>query len=95
MKKILVMVLALVMAISMLACASAAELKWASAHPPEQVVTQMMMRAIDEINVQVMMEELGGGGHMNIAGAQVQGTVEEARDMLKQIIDHFLEKNHL
>ncbi len=52
-------------------------------------------RAIDEINVQVMMEELGGGGHMNIAGAQVQGTVEEARDMLKQIIDHFLEKNYL
>ena len=52
-------------------------------------------RAIDEINVQVMMEELGGGGHMNIAGAQVQGTVEEARDMLKQIIDHFLEKNQL
>ena len=50
MKKILVMVLALVMAISMLACASAAELKWASVHPPEQVVTQMMMRAIDEIN---------------------------------------------
>ena len=52
-------------------------------------------RAIDEINVQIMMEELGGGGHMNIAGAQVQGTVEEARDMLKQIIDHFLERNHL
>ena len=51
MKKILVMLLALVMAISMLACASAAtELKWASVHPPEQVVTQMMMRAIDEIN---------------------------------------------
>ena len=49
MKKILVMFLALVMAVSMLACASAAtELKWASVHPPEQVVTQMMMRAIDE-----------------------------------------------
>ena len=27
-------------------------------------------RAIDEINVQVMMEKMGGGGHMNIAGAQ-------------------------
>ena len=30
-------------------------------------------RAIDEVNVQVMMEKMGGGGHMNIAGAQVQG----------------------
>ena len=29
-------------------------------------------RAIDEINVQVMMEKMGGGGHMNIAGAQVK-----------------------
>ena len=27
-------------------------------------------RAIDEVNVQVIMERLGGGGHMNIAGAQ-------------------------
>ena len=51
MKKILVMVMALALAISMLATASAAtELKWASVHPPEQVVTQMMMRAIDEVN---------------------------------------------
>ena len=24
-------------------------------------------RAIDEVNVQVMMEKMGGGGHMNIA----------------------------
>ncbi len=29
-------------------------------------------RAIDEVNVQVMMEKMGGGGHMNIAGAQVK-----------------------
>lgn len=27
-------------------------------------------RAIDEVNVQVMMEKLGGGGHINIAGAR-------------------------
>ena len=31
-------------------------------------------RAIDEINVQVMMEKMGGGGHMNIAGAQVKAS---------------------
>ena len=30
-------------------------------------------RAIDEVNVQIIMERLGGGGHMNIAGAQLTG----------------------
>ena len=44
-------------------------------------------RAIDEVNVQVMMEKLGGGGHLNIAGAQVKASVEEAEKMLKSIID--------
>ena len=38
-------------------------------------------RSIDEINVQVMMEKLGGGGHRTIAGAQLPGaTVEEAKE---------------
>ena len=49
-------------------------------------------RAIDEVNVQIMMEKLGGGGHLNIAGAQVKSSVEEAREMLKQIIDQFIEE---
>ncbi len=45
-------------------------------------------RSIDEVNVQIIMERLGGGGHMNIAGAQLVGkTVEEARGILKQTID--------
>ena len=44
-------------------------------------------RAIDEVNVQVMMEQLGGGGHLNIAGAQVNASVDEAEQMLKKIID--------
>ena len=29
-------------------------------------------RAIDEVNVQIMMERMGGGGHLNIAGAQLK-----------------------
>ena len=48
-------------------------------------------RAIDEINVQVMMERMGGGGHMNIAGAQVKAPVEETEKMLKEVIDQFNE----
>ena len=44
-------------------------------------------RSIDEINVQVMMEKLGGGGHRTIAGAQLPGaTVEEAKEKIKDVI---------
>ena len=44
-------------------------------------------RSIDEVNVQVMMEKLGGGGHRTIAGAQLSGvTVEEAKEKIKDII---------
>ncbi|SKB56357.1 c-di-AMP phosphodiesterase, consists of a GGDEF-like and DHH domains [Lachnospiraceae bacterium] len=45
-------------------------------------------RSIDEVNVQIIMEKLGGGGHMNIAGAQIVGkTVEEVREILKKTLD--------
>ncbi len=44
-------------------------------------------RAIDEVNVQLIMERLGGGGHLNIAGAQLPDTtVEEAVQLLKDTI---------
>lgn len=53
-------------------------------------------RSIDEINVQIMMEKLGGGGHRTIAGAQLKGaTVEEAKDKLKEIITVMLEKGDI
>ncbi len=45
-------------------------------------------RAIDEVNVQVIMERLGGGGHINTAGTQFQHTdMEEAIKALKEVID--------
>lgn len=44
-------------------------------------------RAIDEVNVQIIMERLGGGGHMNIAGAQLKDTdLEGARVKLKEVL---------
>ena len=44
-------------------------------------------RAIDEVNVQIIMERVGGGGHMNTAGAQFQHTnMEEAIETLKETI---------
>lgn len=49
-------------------------------------------RAIDEVNVQVMMERMGGGGHLNIAGAQVKDTMDETERMLKEIIDQLYQE---
>ena len=52
-------------------------------------------RAIDEINVQVMMEMMGGGGHMNIAGAQVKASPDEVERMLKDIIDQEYQEENI
>ena len=53
-------------------------------------------RSIDEVNVQVMMEKLGGGGHRTIAGAQMQGvTVEEAKERLKDVIRQMMEEGEV
>lgn len=49
-------------------------------------------RAIDEVNVQVMMEKLGGGGHINIAGAQLKSSIEKVEEMLKDIIDELYQE---
>lgn len=50
-------------------------------------------RSIDEVNVQVMMEKLGGGGHRTIAGAQLTDmTVDEAREKVKEVILAMKEK---
>lgn len=53
-------------------------------------------RSIDEVNVQVMMEHLGGGGHRTVAGAQLEGVDElQARLMVKKVIDEMLEKGEV
>ncbi len=66
------------------------------------VLTQMddtiyfSARSIDEINVQIMMEKLGGGGHRTIAGAQLKGaTIDEAREKLKDLITDMMEKGEI
>lgn len=53
-------------------------------------------RSIDDINVQLIMERLGGGGHMTIAGAQLQGySIEEAIGKVKETIDTMIEEGVL
>lgn len=45
-------------------------------------------RSIDEVNVQRVMENLGGGGHLSVAGAQLADcTLEEAVEKTKAVID--------
>ncbi len=49
-------------------------------------------RSLGEYNVQLVMEKIGGGGHMTIAGAQVEDkSVVEAIDILKHAIDELEE----
>ena len=53
-------------------------------------------RSIDEVNVQLIMEKMGGGGHLNIAGCQLENvTIEEAIDTLKATISKMTEAGEL
>lgn len=53
-------------------------------------------RSIDEINVQLIMERMGGGGHLNIAGTQLEGcTLAEAKQRLKDTLDEMMEKGDI
>lgn len=50
-------------------------------------------RSIDEVNVQIIMERLGGGGHMTIAGAQLKEVnMEEAISILQRTIDTMIQE---
>ena len=53
-------------------------------------------RSIDEVNVQIIMERMGGGGHMNIAACQMEGVgIIEAIGALKHTIDSMLENREI
>ncbi|MFQ6807470.1 MAG: DHH family phosphoesterase [Blautia sp.] len=53
-------------------------------------------RAIDEVNVQIIMERMGGGGHINMAGAQLPGaSVNEAIHLLKETLDNMIKEGDI
>lgn len=53
-------------------------------------------RSIDELNVQLVMERLGGGGHMSVAGAQLKDcTLEEAKEIVRRTLDTMNEEGEL
>lgn len=52
--------------------------------------TVVSARSLGDVNVQVIMEKLGGGGHLNTAGAQVDISPQDTLDELKGILKEFL-----
>ena len=53
-------------------------------------------RSIDEINVQLIMERLGGGGHLNVAGAQIKDcTIIQAKHVIKETLDEMLKEGDI
>ena len=47
-------------------------------------------RSIGDINVQIILEKLGGGGHITLAGAQVEGmSIEEVKNLLIEKINEY------
>lgn len=52
-------------------------------------------RSMGNINVQIIMEKIGGGGHQTMAGAQLEGvTMEEAKAKLTEAIDKYIEESN-
>ncbi|MCM3618219.1 DHH family phosphoesterase [Sutcliffiella horikoshii] len=48
-------------------------------------------RSLGDVNVQVVMESLDGGGHLTNAATQMNTTIDEAEEKLKQAITEYLE----
>ena len=47
-------------------------------------------RSMGDINVQTILEKIGGGGHLTFAGAQIAGvSLEQAKEKLIESIDEY------
>ena len=61
--------------------------------PDQEGRVILSARSMGDVNVQVVLEKLGGGGHRTIAGAQIQGiSVEEAKNRLKEVIRQMMDE---
>ncbi len=57
-------------------------------------VVYFSARSFTDVNVQLIMEKLGGGGHMTVAGCQLKNiSLGEAREKLKDAIKEYIEEN--
>ncbi len=48
-------------------------------------------RSMGKFNVQVIMEALGGGGHATMAGAQLNSTLTNVKEMVFKAVDEYIE----
>lgn len=63
---------------------------------PYQGKVYISARSIDEVNVQIIMERMGGGGHLNVAACQMENaTLAEAEGALKSTLDTMIEEGDL
>ena len=52
-------------------------------------------RSLGEINVQVILEKIGGGGHQTISGAQFKGkTLGEVKEIVKEAVKQYMEESN-
>lgn len=57
-------------------------------------VVSISARSFGAVNVQLIMERLGGGGHLTMAGAQIKAeSCEEVREKLLEAIDNYFQEN--
>ena len=64
--------------------------------PDQEGRVILSARSMGDVNVQVVLEKLGGGGHRTIAGAQLKdATMEEAREKLKAMLRQMIEKGEI
>ena len=57
-------------------------------------VVMISGRSLGDINVQAILEKLGGGGHLTFAGAQIAGiSLDEAKEKLLKIIEEYSNKD--
>ena len=60
---------------------------------PDQNGFSISARSLGGMNVQLIMEELGGGGHQTMAATQIAGvTLQEAKERLLQVLEAYEEK---
>ncbi|MCD8249593.1 MAG: DHHA1 domain-containing protein, partial [Lachnospiraceae bacterium] len=52
-------------------------------------------RSIDEVNVQIIMEKMGGGGHLNMAGVQLECSVEDAMKLVRKTLEDMFKEGEL
>ena len=58
-----------------------------------EMKTVISARSLGEVNVQVIMEKFGGGGHHTMAAAQIDGgDIDDVVDMLKEEIDKYFDE---